>query len=113
MSIETSSVALPAVAREYFTAANALNSDRTVALFADEAVVTDEGQRIHGREAIHEWVVRTMREFAVTATPERADVQDGVIAVTALVTGRFPGSPTRLTFRFTLADDRIAGLEIR
>lgn len=57
MTIETSSVDLPAVAREYFATANALNSDRTVVLLTDGAVVTDEGQRVHGREAIHERVV--------------------------------------------------------
>jgi len=113
MSIESPSIDLPAVAREYFVAANSLNIDSTAALFADEAVVTDEGKRIYGREAIHEWIARTMREFSVTATPEHVVVHDGVIAVTALVSGRFPGSPVRLTFRFTMAGDRIAGLEIQ
>ncbi len=113
MPIESPSIDLPGVDREYFAAANSLDIDRTVALFAEEAVVTDEGQRIYGRDAIHEWVGRTMREFSVTATPEHVDVHDGVVAVTALVIGRFPGSPARLTFRFTVAGDRIAGLEIQ
>ena len=113
MSIEIPSVDLPGVAREYFAAANSLNVDRTTALFAEEAFVMDEGKRIHGREAIHEWVAQTMREFSVTATPEHVDVHNGVVAVTALVSGRFPGSPARLTFRFTVAGNRIAGLEIR
>jgi ketosteroid isomerase-like protein len=113
MSIENSSIDLPGVAREYFAAANALDIDRTAALFAEEAFVTDEGKRIDGREAIHEWVARTMREFEVTAIPEHVDVHDGVVAVTALVTGGFPGSPVTLTFRFTVAGDRIAGLEIQ
>jgi ketosteroid isomerase-like protein len=112
MSIESPSVDLPGVSREYFAAANALDIDRTEALFAEEAFVTDEGQRINGRQAIREWVARTMREFSVTAVPEHVDVHGGVVAVTALVTGRFPGSPLRLTFRFTVAGDRIAGLEI-
>lgn len=106
------SIEVPGVAREYFTSANTFDVDRTVALFAEEALVTDEGKSIRGREAIHEWVARTMREFSVTATPEHVDVRDGVVAVTALVSGRFPGSPVHLTFRFTVAGDRIAGLEI-
>jgi ketosteroid isomerase-like protein len=107
------SIDVPGVAREYFASANTFDVDRTVALFADGAVVTDEGKSIVGREAIHEWVARTMREFSVTATPERVDVRDGVVAVTALVSGRFPGSPARLMFRFTVAGDRIAGLTIQ
>lgn len=104
---------IPGVARQYFTCANAFDPDGTAALFADEAVVTDEGRTIRGREAIHEWIARTMREFSATAAPQKVDVLDGVVAVSALVSGRFPGSPVPLTFRFTAAGDRIAGLEIR
>lgn len=111
--METPSLDLPAVAREYFTAANALDVDRTAALFADAAFVMDEGRRIDGRQAIHEWIARTMREFSATAMPEHVDAHDDVAAVAALVTGQFPGSPVRLTFRFTVAGNRIAGLEIR
>jgi hypothetical protein len=47
-----------------------------------------------------------MGEFSVTVTPEHVEV-------TAPVTGRFPGDPVRLTFRFTVAGGRIAGLEIQ
>jgi uncharacterized protein (TIGR02246 family) len=112
MSIETRSIDLPAVAREYFAAANTFDVDRTLAVFAEDAIVTDEGKRISGREAIQEWIARTMREFSTTANPEHVDVRDGVVAVTALVSGRFPGSPARLVFGFTVAGDRIAGLEI-
>ena len=53
-----------------------------------------------------------MREYSAVATPEQVDVRDGVVAVTALVSGRFPGSPVRLTYGFKVAGDRIAGLEI-
>jgi hypothetical protein len=48
-----------------------------------------------------------------TATPEQVDVRDARVTVTALVSGRFPGSPARLTFHFTVAGDRIAALEIQ
>lgn len=106
------SIQVPAVAREYFAAASAFDVDRTVALFAEDALVRDEGKDIRGREAIHEWVARTMREYSAVATPEQVDVRDGVVAVTALVSGRFPGSPVRLTYGFKVAGDRIAALEI-
>jgi hypothetical protein len=39
-------------------------------------------------------------------------MRDDVVVVIALVSGRFPGSPARLTFRFTVAGDHIAGLDI-
>ena len=106
------SIQVPAVAREYFAAASAFDVDRTVALFAEQAVIRDEGKDICGREAIHQWVARTMREYSAVATPEQVDVRDGVVAVTALVSGRFPGSPIRLTYGFKMAGDRIAALEI-
>jgi hypothetical protein len=73
----------------------------------------DEGKRLVGHTAIHEWIERTMREFSATATPEHVDVRDALVAVTALVSGRFPGSPARLTFHFTVAGDWIAALEIQ
>ena len=85
----------------------------TRSLTGEIAPRTDEGKRICGREALHEWVARTIGEFSVTVTPEHVDVHDGVVAVTALVTGPFPGGPLRLTFRFTVAGRRIAGLEIQ
>lgn len=106
------SVDVPGVAREYFSAANAFDVERTVALFADDAAVQDEGKAIRGRTAIREWVERTMRDFSATAVPEHVDVRDDGVAITALVSGNFPGSPARLTFRFTAAGERIAALEI-
>jgi len=113
MSARLSSIDLPGVTGEYFTAANALDVDRTSALFAADAVVMDEGKRLSGRDDIREWIERTMRQFSATATPEHVDVREALVAVTALVSGRFPGSPARLTFHFTVADDRIAALEIQ
>ena len=66
------SIQVPAVAREYFAAASAFDVDRTVALFAEEAVVRDEGKDIRGREAIHQWVARTMREYSAWPLPSRS-----------------------------------------
>jgi hypothetical protein len=48
MTIESPSIDLPGVAREYFAAANASDIDRTAALFAEEAYVTDEGNASTG-----------------------------------------------------------------
>ena len=113
MSARISSIDLPGVTGEYFTAANAFDVDRTSALFAENAEVMDEGKRLVGREAIREWIERTMREFAATASPEHVDIRGASVVVIALVSGRFPGSPARLTFHFTVAGDQIAALEIQ
>ena len=58
---------LPPVADEYFAAANAFDVDRTVTLFADDALVKDEGKDIRGREAIREWAERIIAPLEVTA----------------------------------------------
>ena len=107
------SVSLPALAHRYFATANTHDVERTAALFAEHAVVTDEGQRIAGRAAVREWIARVVREAAPVAAPERVSTHEEGVDVVALVSGRFPGSPVRLTFRFTLAADHITGLQIQ
>ncbi|HYD15497.1 MAG TPA: hypothetical protein VEA77_03765 [Hyphomicrobium sp.] len=39
-------------------------------------------------------------------------MEDGFTLVEGPVTGRVPGSPIRLTFRFSMQDDLISALEI-
>ena len=44
--------------------------------------------------------------------PEHLDQASGATAVTALVSGNFPGSPIHLTYRFSMERDQIVRLEI-
>ena len=103
---------LPKPAREYFSAVNAADIERAASMFALNAIVKDEGAEISGRAAIRDWVERTTRQYAPIATPESHDRSGGVSAITALVSGNFPGSPARLTYRFEVELDQIVRLEI-
>ncbi len=111
-------IELPEPARAYFEASNRGDIDQMIAPFANDARVKDEGAEIVGCAAIRGWMEETTRKFGATAKPERVEPSaDGaaatnVTAVTALVSGNFPGSPIHLTYRFSIERDLIVRLEI-
>lgn len=106
------SLDLPAPVSAYYAAKNAHDIDAMLAPFAADAQVRDEGEDHRGRAAIRAWMEATTRKYKVTSTPEEASKDGDKVVVRALVAGNFPGSPAHLTYRFKLAGDRIAGLEI-
>jgi ketosteroid isomerase-like protein len=97
---------------DYFAAANTDDADRVAACFTADALVHDEGHDIHGREAIRAWAAESRRKYRFHAEVLTADEGAGETVVTAHLTGDFPGAPVDLTYRFKLADGKIAALEI-
>jgi cell division septation protein DedD len=101
---------LPPIAR-YF--AHETTSPEAIArCFSEDAVVKDEGREHHGRAAIAAWNEAAVTKYEVTSEPLTAETSGERTTVTARVTGRFPGSPLELRFRFTVAGDFITRLEI-
>ncbi|WP_293868507.1 nuclear transport factor 2 family protein [uncultured Alsobacter sp.] len=80
--------------------------------FLDDAVVKDERTRREGLAAIREWWTTARQTYQHTVMPIDMTGSGDAIAVCAVVTGRFPGSPATLTYSFTLRDRKIAELEI-
>lgn len=80
--------------------------------FAPEGVVRDENHEHVGRAAIQRWKEEAASKYNYTSEPLAFREEAGCIVVTARVTGDFPGSPIELTYRFLLAGDAIAALEI-
>lgn len=84
-------------AEEYFAAAVDTDHGRHAALFADDALVHDDGRSHRGLAAVRRWhgevpaVVYDLREVTGTAAACRA---------VAAVSGDFPGSPVTLRFTF-------------
>ncbi len=82
---------------DYFAAAADADHERYAALFADDAVVHDDGRSHRGIAAVRRWrdevpeVVYGVREVAGTA---------GACRAVADVSGDFPGSPVTLRFAF-------------
>lgn len=93
----------PDLIRRYFALAGKPDKDAYFALFADDAVVEDEGRTHRGIAEIREW-----RRETPLVSYEITDVEDtpaGTV-VTATISGDFPGSPfAGLRFRFEDYDD--------
>ncbi|WP_406108175.1 nuclear transport factor 2 family protein [Micromonospora globbae] len=101
----------PDIVRRYFELAGQPDGDAYLALFAEDAVVEDEGRTHRGIEAIRRW-----RREVPLVTYEITDVEEAPegMVVTATISGDFPGSPVAgLRFRFEEYDgERIRRLRI-
>lgn len=106
------SIDLPQPLKNYFSAVNSKDIDAMLAPFATEAIVKDEGATMNGRAAIRTWIEETTRKYGVSLSPEAIDRDGGRVSVRALMSGDFPGSPARVTYRFILRDGEIGELEI-
>ena len=104
---------LPATIRDYLAAHVARDADTAVRAFAPYGVVTDEGRTFRGTEEILGFLRHSESEFSYTTEltgAQRIDDEHWV-AVNHLE-GDFPGGVVDLTYRFTMAGDRIAELVI-
>lgn len=104
--------ALPEPIATYAAANARLDAGGMLASFTPDAVVRDDGGRHAGHDAIRAWINAATIAARAVFTPETWREEDGRIAVEGPTAGDFPGSPLRFTFRFTLRDGAIAGLEI-
>lgn len=103
---------LPAAIETYFNAAKVAAAAAPMDAFMPDAAVKDEGKTHTGHAAIEAWWGAATALYQHTAEPRDIREDRGVSIVRARVTGRFPGSPALLTFRFRLQDGRIAALDI-
>jgi hypothetical protein len=102
---------LPPPIAAYFMA-DTDDADAVARCFLDHGVVIDEHRTHHGRAAIARWKADATARYHYTSEPLSLEASGRETAVTARVTGDFPGSPAILRYRFTLENDAIARLEI-
>src|SRR5258705_3774179 len=81
--------------------------------FAADAVVHDEGRVIRGLEAIKAWKMDAKAKYQYTVEPLDTVQDQATVTMRARLSGKFPGSPIEVTYRFVLVHDKIALLEIR
>lgn len=105
-------IALPEVIAAYFAADGRADPQALADCFTEDAVVVDEGNSYIGRGAIRQWMANASTEYSYTVEPFAIAEEAGRTVVTSHLVGTFPGSPTDLRYRFLLAGDKIAGLEI-
>ena len=102
---------LPPPIAAYFDA-DASDANAVAQCFSESGVVIDERRERRGRPAITRWKAAATAKYHYTSEPRAVDVSGPEVAVTARVTGDFPGSPVDLRYRFTLEGATIARLEI-
>jgi SnoaL-like domain len=105
---------LPEVIAEHLAAVNALDTDRVVATFADDALVNDNHREFWGVEAIRKWVATEIVGDRVTIDVTEVIDHHG----TTVVRGRYDGDYDKtnlpdeliLTNYFVVEDDAITAL---
>ena len=103
---------LPQPLADYFAAKNRHDIDGMLIPFSPNATVKDEGEPHRGSVAIRGWMEATTRKYRVSVEAADVTVNGEKWRIAGIVSGNFPGSPATLHYVFTLADDRIARLEI-
>jgi ketosteroid isomerase-like protein len=103
---------LPKIIEAYIEAKNAHDASATLACFSEHAVVHDEAKDLHGKPRIRKWIEETIRKYKDHLRPIRSIEENGVLVLTAEVSGTFDGSPIQLDFHFTVERDKIAALSI-
>lgn len=105
-------IKLPVAIARYLDAANADDADAVAACFTVDAHVLDEARNHDGSAAIRDWAAEARRRYRFHAEPRSFEPAPDGGTVTAHLIGDFPGAPADLRYRFRLAGERIADLEI-
>lgn len=103
---------LPAPVRTFTAAHAARDADTALAVLGTDAVITDEGSTFSGPESLRRFVTEAGTEFTYTDEITGAWPDGGVWVVRHHLEGDFPGGTVDLDYRFTLAGDRIARVDI-
>jgi hypothetical protein len=103
---------LPQPVVNYLAAVTAKDTEMFARCFTDDAHVHDEGRDYRGLDAITAWKTETQTKYKYVIEPLDASVSGNSVKLRTRLTGDFPGSPADLDFKFVLANDKIASLEI-
>lgn len=105
---------LPKPVKIYMDSLNTNDNSVINVCMAKDAHVHDIGENNHinGLEAIKKWRGMSNDEFNLKS--EITDIEDkyGIIIVTSLTSGNFPGSPQLFYYFFTVENDQITNIEI-
>ena len=103
---------LPAAVHGFVDGWQGRDGEKVVALFADNAVVSDEGKTHRGIAEIRGWVDESINLFTTTLTFLGAREVEGMVGSSYRLEGDFPGGVVDLEYQFHLDDDgKIAKLD--
>ncbi len=102
LSSNKKAVPMPSPIAGFYHASDVSDSILLAGCFTDDSVLYDEGNEYHGSAAISEHILEANKDAKVSMEITNCTNQNGVIVVTATLTGEFEGSPLPLDFHFTL-----------
>lgn len=101
------------IVSRYFEADASREDEAILALFTDDAVVTDEGGTWRGKPQIRDWRLGPAAKYEYTTTITQIDrINDNHYRASGHIDGNFPGATADLKWDFILVDGLIGGLEI-
>jgi NAD(P)-dependent dehydrogenase (short-subunit alcohol dehydrogenase family) len=103
---------MPEAVRAYLTASTGASAERVAQCFDPDGVVQDESRSHVGAQAIGQWAKDAQARYRFTLDLRNVESAGAAVAVTAQVSGAFPGSPIILRYDFRLAADKIRSLDI-
>lgn len=104
---------LPTTIHDFLAAHVARDTAAAARAFSPDPVVEDEGRTYRGADELLEFLTKAGSQYTYTTAlvgAEQVDAARWVVVVR--LEGDFPGGVAELRYRFTLVDDRIAGLVI-
>ena len=108
---------LPPLAESYVRATNNHDAAAFHGLFADSAIVDDNGREFRGQGAIQQWSDREIFAAQVTLEVIDAVVRDGEAVITTKVDGNFDRTglpdPVIINHHITAEGGKIVGLTCR
>ena len=106
-------ISAPDLIIRYFAAQTTRDFDTLLTLFAEDAVVIDEGRTRRGISEIRAWRENVAAAYEYTAElRDVASCGDGMYVARVHLEGSFPGGSVDLVYRFTIDRDAIQKLEI-
>ena len=96
---------LPAAAKDFVDGWQARDAGKVEALFAEDAVASDEGHTHRGRDEIRQWIADTINVFSTTLTFLGGREVDGMVGASYRLEGDFPGGVVDLEYQFRLDED--------
>jgi hypothetical protein len=107
-------IELPAPIARYFAVKGGSDSAATLACFAEDATVFDQGEdrELRGATEIREWLEGTVAGYKLTSEVVSFEPQREGFLVGVVVTGEFPGSPYKFKYGFKIVADKIGELVI-
>lgn len=96
----------------FYHASDVYDGALLASCIAEDAILYDEGEELHGSAAISAHIFKANKDAKVMMDIMRCAEKGRDIIVTAMLTGEFEGSPVSLDFHFTLAEGKIKALNI-